>query len=163
MTPNTLESNSPPQSEELLAPVLGRAHEIWIKETRRFLLPATLDTASFWDRWTAVRYLADQFQGQYRRERALLDELRPFLAPGRVERLCRDAERIEQIRLGLDNLGRRRGTAPKVAAASRELLDLLERWCSEIENAASRLPRGVLPQEATRLVTELETFSRLHV
>lgn len=91
MTPTPLESNKPPQREELLAPALSRAHKVWIKEAREFLRPVTFDTASFWDRWTAVRYLADQFQGQYRRECALVDELRPFLAPARVERLCRDA------------------------------------------------------------------------
>jgi hypothetical protein len=91
-----------------------------------------------------------------------VEQLHPFLAPGRVARLRRDGERIEQIRLGLDNLGRRRGTAPKVAAATRELLALLGQWCSEIEHAATRLPRSVLPSEATSLVAEFETFSRLH-
>jgi hypothetical protein len=154
MTFGNLTTHEPPPPEEALGPMLRQAHKVWIRETRRFLLPATLDTASFWDRWTAVRYLADQFQGQYRRERALLNELRPFLTHGRVERLCRDGDRIEQIRLGLDNLGRRRGTALKVASASRELLELLARWCSEIEMAASRLPTSVLTPEATRLVVE---------
>jgi hypothetical protein len=94
---------------------------------------------------TAARYLADQFLGQYRRERALVEELRPFLAPKVVERLCRDGDRIGDLRDEVDRLGQRRGTAPEVAAASRSLLQLLRRWCTEIESAASRLPKNVLP------------------
>jgi hypothetical protein len=162
MTPTKLKTSRPPQAEESLGAVLSRAHKVWIKETRRFLLPATLASAPFWDRWTAVRYLADQFLGQYRRERALVDELRPFLAPRVMERLCRDGERIGELRLELDALGRRRGTALKVAAASQGLLEVLQRWCTEIESAASRLPKSVVPEEATRLIAQLETFEQLH-
>jgi hypothetical protein len=163
MISTKLESSKPSPTDELLGATLDKAHKVWIEETRRFVQPATDPEAPFWTRWTTVRYLADQFLGQYRRERALVEELRAFLAPGRVERLSRDGERIDQLRLALDGLGRRRGTAPKVAAASRALLELLPRWCTEVERAASRLPKRVLPEKATRLVAELETFAQLHV
>ena len=153
----------PPLSTgELLGTTLARTHRVWIERTRRFVEPATDPEASFWTRWAAVRYLADQFLGHYRRERDLVNELRAYLPPGRFERLAQDGERIEQLRLALDGLGRRRGTAPKVAAASRALLSLVPSWCHEIERATSCLPQSLLPAEATRLVAELETYSRLH-
>lgn len=162
MSPSKLKNRKPPLADGTLAPVLRQAHRAWVDEARRCLLPTTSTTASFWDRWTAVRYLADRFLGQYRRERALVEELRPFLPPDTLDRLSEEAERVAQVRLELDALGRRRGTAVKVAAASRSLLQLLRRWCSEIERAASRIPRSVLPEEAIRLVEELETFGQLH-
>jgi hypothetical protein len=149
-------------TDESVGAVLSRVHKVWLHETRRFVRPATVPGASFWVRWSAVRYLADQFLGQYRRERALVDELRPFLPPRVFERLCRDGERIGDLQLRLDTIGRRRGTAPQMAGESRELLRLLRRWCTEIERGASGLSQSVLPAEATRLVAELQMFGRLH-
>jgi hypothetical protein len=150
------------QRDRVLAPVLRAAHEIWVRETSRFLLPIIVREAPFWDRWTAVRYMADQFQGQYRRERALLDELRPFLPPDIGERLTLDGERIGRLQHQLDRVGRRRGTARAVSAISRELLQLLRSWCTDVEEAAGQIPRDVLPDEGNRLVADFELYTRIH-
>ena len=148
--------------DDILAPVLRAAHRIWIRETNRFLLPIIVPEAPFWDRWTAVHYLADQFLGQYRRERALVDEVRPFLPPDIAERLTRDGEGIGRLQCELDGVGRRRGTAHTVSVISRELLHLLRSWCADIEEAAGRIPRDLLPEEGNRLVAELELYTRIH-
>jgi hypothetical protein len=148
--------------DDILAPVLRAAHQIWIQETDRFLSPIIVREAPFWERWTAVRHMADQFLGQYRRERALVDELRPFLPPDIVERLTQDGERIGRLQSKLDKVGRRRATARTVSVISRELLELLRSWCADIEKAAGRLPRGMLPEEGNRLVAELELYTRIH-
>jgi hypothetical protein len=148
--------------DDILAPVLRAAHETWIQETNKFLSPVIVREAPFWERWTAVRHMADQFLGQYRRERALVDELRPFLPPDIVERLTQDGERIGRLQSELDGVGRRRGTARAVSAVSRELLQLLRSWCADIEKAAGLIPRGLLPAEGNRLVTELELYTRIH-
>jgi len=148
--------------EDILAPVLHAAHEIWIRETSRFLLPILVPEAPFWNRWTAVRYLADQFLEQYRRERALLDEVRPFLPPDIAERLTQDGERIGRLQCELDRVGRRRGTAHMVSGVSRELLQLLRAWCADIEEAAGQIPQDLLPEEGNRLVAELELYTRIH-
>jgi len=145
-----------------LASLLRAVHEIWIRETTLFLSPAILPDAGFWDRWTAVRYLTDQFQEQYRRERALLAEMRPFFPAEAADRVCREGERIGQLGKVLDRIGRRRGTARTVAVASREFLQLLRHWCSDIELAAEQIPRDVLPQEGSRLVAEFESYGRTH-
>jgi hypothetical protein len=148
--------------DDILAPVLRRAHEIWIQETHRFLSPIIVREAPFWERWTAARHMADQFLGQYRRERALVDELRSFLPPDIGERLTQDGERIGRLQCELDRVGRRRATARTVSATSRELLELLRSWCADIEKAAGRIPRALLPAEGNRLVAELELYTRIH-
>lgn len=145
-----------------LAPVLRAAHEIWIRETVLFLSPATREDAGFWERWTAVRYLADQFQGPYHRELAMVDEMRPCLPGETANRLRQEGERIGQLGEALDEVGRRRGTARTVAVASREFLRLLRQWCTDIELAARQIPRDMLPEEGARLVAELETYGRTH-
>ena len=148
--------------DEILAPVLRAAHKIWIRETNRFLLPIIVREAPFWERWTAVRFLADQFLGQYRRESALVDEVRPFLPPDIAERLTRDGERIGRLQCELDRAGRRRGTAHTVSVVSRELLHLLRSWCADIEEAAVRIQRDLLPEEGNRLVADFELYTRTH-
>ena len=108
--------------DDILAPVLRAAHKIWIRETNRFLLPVFAREAPFWERWTTVRYMADQFLGQYHLERTLVDELRPFLPPDIAELLTRNGEGIGRLQRELDRVGRRRGTAHQVSVVSRELL-----------------------------------------
>jgi hypothetical protein len=148
--------------EETLLPLLRVAHGIWLREVDRFLLPVIMRDASFWERWTAVRYLADQFQGQYRRECALLEELRPFLGPEAAERLIHVGERIGQLQRELDRVGRRRGTAKTGAVLGRELLHLLRSWCGDIEQAAGQISRTWLAEESDRLVGDLELYTRVH-
>jgi hypothetical protein len=148
--------------DDILAPVLRAAHKIWIRETNRFLLPVFAREAPFWERWTAVRYMADQFLGQYHLERTLVDELRPFLPPDIADSLTRDGERIGRLQCELDRVGRRRGTAHTVSVISRRLLHLLRSWCADIEAAAGRIPRGLLPPEGNRLVADFELYTWTH-
>src|SRR5688572_13332187 len=98
-------------ARQWLGPVLRAAHQIWIAETDRYLTPITVPQAAFWARWTAVRYLADDFVAQYLRERALLEELRSFLPTDVADGLLRQGDRIRQLQQELDRTGRRRGTA----------------------------------------------------
>jgi hypothetical protein len=147
---------------DTLAPVLCAAHETWIRETDSFLTPIIAQEAPFWGRWTAVRYLDDQFMGQYHRERALVDELRPFLPAEVAENLIQDGQLIAQLQGELDQAGRRRGTGRAVAVTARQLLQSLRSWCAAIEAAAGRIPRDALPEEGGRLLAELEVYTRTH-
>jgi hypothetical protein len=149
-------------NHDTLAPVLRGAHRVWIRETDRFLSPIMVPEAQFWERWTAVRYLADEFLGQYRRERAFIDEVHLFLPPDTAARLIQDGERIGWLQGELDRVGRRRSTAHRVSVLSSELLHLLRSWCADIENAAGRIPRDSLPEEGNRLVADFELYSRTH-
>ena len=147
---------------ETLAPVLRATHEVWLRETNRFLLPIILREAPFWSRWTAVRYLADQFLGQFRREHALVNELRPFLPHDVADRLERDGEQIHRLQRKLDLVGRRRGSAHEMSAMARRLLQLLRYWCADIEAAAGAILRDNLAPEGRRLLLDLERYASIH-
>jgi hypothetical protein len=149
---------SAPRSAEPLDAVLRPIHAAWAEEARRFLEPAMETGVDFWTRWAAVRYLDDDFSEHYRRERALVDELRPFVRPAEAERLRGSGERLFRLRLELDRIGRRRGTAAEVAAGTRELLEQLAVWCAEIELAAHGLTRDTLPAEGAALLGHLEAL-----
>ena len=157
----TRDTTSAPRGDEPLDAVLQPIHNTWIEETRRFLEPAIEPGADFWTRWAAVRYLSDDFRNRYRRERALVDELCPYLRMDVAERLIREGDRLFRLRLELDRLGRRRGTAAEVAAGTRDLLEQLGVWCTEIELAAAGLTRDVLPAEATTLLAQLEATASI--
>lgn len=161
MTTSPLEPRDTAE-EQSLARVLGAAHEIWLRETTLFLSPSTTGEAGFWERWTGVRYLADQFQEPFDRERELVKEMRPFLPAETADQLSWEGERITQLGEALDKIGRRRGTAGTVAAASREFLQMLRQWCSHIEIAAGHVSRDLLPEEGARLVAEIESYGRMH-
>ena len=152
-TPATM---SLPPGEAPLDAVLRPIHNTWVEETHRFLDPAIEPGADFWTRWGAIRYLSDDFRARYRLERALVDQLRPFLRLDVAEGLVREGDRLFRLRLELDRIGRRRGTAAEVAAVTRDLLEQLWVWCAEIELAAAGVMRDALPAEATDLLGHLE-------
>jgi hypothetical protein len=150
------------QGEETLAPTLRAAHEVWIREASSYLVPISAPDAGFWERWTAVRYLADQFLAQFHRERALIDELRLLLPPEVVDHLDREAQRIAERREQLDRIGRRRGTGHTVGMAARALLHALRIWCVELEATVGRLRRESLPDQASQLIADLEVYTQVH-
>jgi hypothetical protein len=148
--------------EEMLDAVLRPIHNTWVTETHRFLDPAIEPGADFWTRWAAVRYLSDDFRDRYRREQALVDQLRSFLSPVVSERLVREGDRLFRLRLELDRVGRRRGTAAEVATGTRDLVEQLGIWCAEIELAAAGLRCDSLPAGATDLIAHLEAAASIH-
>ncbi|HET7471382.1 MAG TPA: hypothetical protein VFJ81_16990, partial [Gemmatimonadales bacterium] len=135
---------------------LRGVHDAWVHEARCFLEPAMEPTADFWTRWAAVRYLDDDFRDRYELERGLLAELRPFLGPLTAERLAREGDRLIRLRLELDRIGRRRGTAAEVAGGARALLDQLMRWLAEIEQGVAGLTRDTLAPEGESLLAHME-------
>jgi hypothetical protein len=147
--------------EEPLETALRPVHEAWLEEAQHLLLPALEENADFWTRWAAVRYLSDEFQERYRLERAFADELRPLIRPASAQRLDQEGDRVRQLRLELDRMGRRRGTAAEFAGATRRLLEQLGLWCAEEELAARRITRDTLSQEGARLLRRLEANLQL--
>ena len=138
--------------EQPLQATLRRIHEAWVAETRRFLEPACDAEADFWARWAAVRYLNDAFGARCERERALVNELLPFLRPDVAKRIVAVGERVVRLRLQLDRQGRRRGTGVEVACATRELIAQLQVWCAVVERVATGLTLEDLPAEAAELL-----------
>ncbi len=155
-------ASSDTRTTETIARTLRAAHEIWLRETHESLAPLLAPQAGFWERWTAVRYLADQFLTQYSREWALLATMQPFIPPHRTDELQRNGKRIAEVQRLLDQIGRRRGTGLLVSGLARKLFEALRRWCADLEAAAWEISRGQLPTEGHRLLTELELYARVH-
>lgn len=154
------ESPVPPEGVASLDAVLSPMHDGWVEEVRRFLVPATTPDAPFWDRWSAVRYLNDQFLAHFTMQRTLLAELRPLIQPQHLDGIEAGTERVARLRLGLDRIGRRRGTAAEFALMADELLAALDLWCTEIELAVRHVDAEHLPEEGARIVALLESVMR---
>ncbi len=107
----------------------------WLDEVRQHLSPACDPHAGFWDRWAAVRYLADQFEEPRRRAGDLLEALTDHLDKGTAGRLVDDLQAIDDLRADFDQIGRERGTAIAAAAIACSLLATLQRWCTALEHA----------------------------
>jgi len=160
LTPESLVTAFQPiptvQGEQPLDQVLRGIHYAWVQEARTFLEPATAAAADFWTRWAAIRYLDDEFRDRYDLERGLLAALRPFLPPATAERIAHEGERVFRLRLELDRVGRRHGTAPEVADGARALLDQLVLWLTTIEQAVAGLTRDTLAPEGEILLAHME-------
>jgi len=146
---------------EPLSAVLSRIHDHWVDRVGRFLAPAMVPRANFWERWGSVRYLADEFEDRFRAQCAVVDSLGLLLGPSALDRLAMARKRLEATRAELTTLGRRRGTAGPVAVLARRLLDQVRLWCVELELATSRLTTGDLPDEAREVIAHLEAVAGL--
>ena len=143
-------------AEQPLDAVLRLTHAGWLEHVRRQLDPALDPGADFWTRWAAVRYLNDEFLDRFQRELALVDELHPFLSEDASERLRRAGALLARLRLEVDRIGRRRGTAAEVAAATLAFLDQLVLWCAEIDACARGIPWEALTGDVGGFLVHLE-------
>lgn len=140
-------------SSRSLGLTLRTLHSPWLKRAVEILDPALNPASEFWSRWSVVRYLNDDFLQRLRWEVALLDAVEAAVPAPRRVRL--EAERLARCRLALDRLGRRRSTGPAVAAACRDLLDQLARWCAEFEAATITIPLDRLNAATCALLSHL--------
>jgi hypothetical protein len=140
---------------------LRALHVDWIRVTRRTLEPVLASQATFWDRWTAIRYLADPFDQHYCREVALIGSMLPLLPAATAARLTTLTEALESARSQLDLLGRRRGVARAASVVTREFLDLFQLWCAEVEEALDKVRCDALPGRSERLLAAWEEAASL--
>jgi hypothetical protein len=148
------------RSSTTLGEVLHPLHERWLAALERAVAPALLGTSSVWDRWTAVRYLRDQFMPRLDQERKLLRQL-PQMDRAALDRIEAAYQRLERLRGEIDDEGRRRHTGGLVMLLLRGFLDLLSDWYFAIEHATTDVPLTTLPGEAVRLLTDLEAAGEL--
>ncbi|HEY7636290.1 MAG TPA: hypothetical protein VH763_12125 [Gemmatimonadales bacterium] len=150
-----------PRADDTLDVILSPIHDRWIEQIGTLLAPAMVPQAPFWERWGAVRYLIDQFEGRFRMECALMDSLASWLSRSEFVRLSTIRAVLERTRVDLIALGRRRGTAMVVAAFAREILEQAQLWCAELEFATRNLHRSELSPESERLIKHLELAASL--
>lgn len=138
-----------------LGPRFASAHDNWMADADRFLLPLSDAAATFWERWGAVRYVEDQLLERYHMERSLLAELRAFFTPELRERLEMQTDRLNRLLGDFRRLGRQRESARQLAHTTRDILDALRLWYAEIEFAGGGVRLDDLSPEAARLVSDL--------
>jgi hypothetical protein len=146
---------------EALSAILSPIHDCWVERVARSLAPAMMTRASFWERWGAVRYLADEFEARFRAQCTLVDSLEPLLDASAFGRLATARKALQSTRAELIALGRRRGTAGPVAVLARRFLDQLECWCAGFELATSQLTGRDLSEESRQAVAHLEEMAAL--
>jgi hypothetical protein len=121
---------------------------------------ATLSPAAdFWSGWSAVRYLNDRFDWQYRCQRILVAAIMPLLpaADARVLRATTDA--LEEVRYDLDRVGRWRNMTAVTGALTYAFLKLLNAWFAEIRRVTQGLTDAELSPEGRRALTQLKATS----
>lgn len=136
---------------------LTPAHDNWMADADRFLLPVTDTDATFWDRWAAVRYVEEQLPSRLDSERALLQQLRAFFSAEVRERLGMQAERLSRLIENFNRVGRRRESAREVAHTARDLTDALRLWYAEIEFAVRGIQLADVGRDGMRLLDELNS------
>jgi hypothetical protein len=139
-------------------PLVGKLrdlHRRWLDETSEWLTPALAPGADFWNGWSAVRYINDQFDRQYRRKCALVAAILPLLRPTDAFALCAATVLLERTRRDLDRIGRRLDATEAVRAVTSRFLHLLRTWLGEIERATTKLTAGDLPAEGGRALAQL--------
>jgi hypothetical protein len=140
----------------VIAGRLGEIHRQWLDETREWLAPAMAPDADFWNGWSAVRYLADQFERLYRRQLAFVKAMLPMCSSSEAFALAITTVRLERARRNLDQLGRQQGMVEVVAAACAHFLDLLEAWFEELQRLIQGLTRAELPVAAQQALAQLQ-------
>ncbi len=122
-----------------LSATLRGIHRRWMDETSEWLSPTLDPDADFWNGWSAVRYINDQFDRQYRRACTLVATILPLLPPSDAFILRARTVVLERTRRDLDYLGRRQGMTTVVAALVYRFLERLRTWLAEIERVAAGL------------------------
>ncbi|MEA2722948.1 MAG: hypothetical protein QOH59_719 [Gemmatimonadales bacterium] len=147
-----------PQSSTRGSDTLGTsfnvAHDNWMADGDRFLLPIANADASFSERWAAMRYVDDQLLHRFQVQRVLVEELHAFLTPEMNERLGMQADRLTRLLRTFGRLGRQRESARELARTTRELLEALRLWYAEIELAAGGIRWDDVGREGIRLLAE---------
>jgi hypothetical protein len=137
--------------------MLRDIHRQWLDETKDWLSPALAPDADFWNGWSAVRYINDQFDRQYRRQLAFVQAILPLLSPADGFVLRTKTAQLERVRRTLDRLGRQQGVSRIVAAACSYFLELLEDWFGELQRLTREFARADLPTQARRALAQLKS------
>jgi hypothetical protein len=140
----------PITAELMLESTLAATHDKWMAEAHRVLIPITFSGATFWNRWDAVRYLADRLPVRIRLERELSVQLRLFMEADHARRLRLQGERLCRLQGECNRLAQESGMARELASRTKELLEAVRLWCAEFELATAQVPESVAGDDVMR-------------
>lgn len=137
-------------------------HDQWLREVRGALEPACDENTGIWLRWRAIEYLETGFQRRFERERQAVAALHARLTLAHAGHLWTAGELLSQL---LESLGRRVGLcqhAKEFTALALTVLQALEYWCRQVEEALGRVRWGELSPEARHLFEVITYDKAMH-
>jgi hypothetical protein len=134
---------------------LRDSHKRWMGDTLRWLSPTLSANAGVWDGWSAVRYINDQCDRQYRRQRTLVRAILPLLRPADALSLRSTTMELELMRRHLNRVAGRHHMSEVVAAASCHVLELLAAWFGELQRVTQGLTQDKVPPQGQRALARL--------
>jgi hypothetical protein len=151
-----------PSSQQVLptvAATLRPIHSRWMTETMRGFAAVLSPDADFWSGWSAVRYLNDRFDWQYRCQRVLVAAIMPLLPPADARVLRAKTDALEEVRYDLDRVGRWRNMTALAGGLAYRFLKLLDVWFVEIQRVTQGVTAAELSREARHALMQLESTS----
>ena len=142
---------NPPVVKTPMRAYLGGLHEQWLEEVRRVIDPAREVMAGTWLRWRAIEYLGTGFKRRFERERLAVSSLHQRFTPDQASHLWIGEELVSQL---LESLGRRVGLCQReaeFASVTLTLINALEYWCRQVEDALGPVRCGEVPPESRGL------------
>jgi hypothetical protein len=128
--------------------LLGQ-HGRWRQEVRDVLDPARQDEAGVWMRWRAIQYLETGFARRFQRERRAVASLHGHLTGAQATHLWAAGELITQLLGHLDvGLCHR---VDEFGSRALNLLNAVEYWCQQVEEALGPVRWGEVPTESRHL------------
>jgi hypothetical protein len=145
LTGNTSEIKTP-----MLAFLQGQ-HERWLQEVREILDSARQDDAGLWLRWRAIQYLGNGFARRFERERRAVISLHDHLSGAQASHLWAAGELLTQLLGRLNDLVGLCHRAEEFSAVSLNLLNALDYWCQQVEDALGPVRWGKVSRESRHL------------
>ena len=139
-------------TELMLESSLAATHDHWMAEVHQVLLPITRPEATFWERWDAVRFLAERFPDRLRLEQALAAKLHLLVSSDAATRLELQGERLCELYRQCTRLTQERGVARDLARRADNLLEAVRLWCAEFELAARDITESDVDEDVLRLL-----------
>lgn len=126
-------------------------HQRWLQEVRDALDPACDEAAGIWLRWRAIEYLETGFKRRFERERRAVFSLHGRLTGAQASHLWAGGELLVQL---LESLGRQVGLCQRgeqFSSVALTVMNALEYWCNQVEEALGRVRWGNVPPESRHL------------
>lgn len=132
-------------------PMLGYLqglHGRWRQEVRDVLDPARQDDSGVWMRWRAIQYLGTSFTRRVERERRAVASLHDRLTGAQAGHLWAGGELLAQLVGGAERLVGLCHRPGEFDLLALNLLNALEYWCEQVEDALGPIRWGSVPPES---------------
>lgn len=151
---------APPTIKTPMLAYLQGLHDQWLREVRGVLEPARAEGTGIWPRWRAIEYLDAGFRRRFERERRAVFSMHGRLSGAQAGHLWAAGELLAQL---LEGVRGRVGLCQRdeqFSSFGLTVLNALEYWCGQVEEALGRIRWGEVSPESRHLF-EVITFDEV--